>query len=159
MIANLRGRYKAACYPFDMRALGLDVGSKTIGIALSDETGLVATPLETLARRGTREDVARLAALAREHDAQVLVVGLPLELDGSIGLRARRVEVLCEALRGAGLAVETWDERFSTVAAERVLLEADLSRRRRKEVVDKVAAAYILQGWLDSRRAGPSETT
>ena len=136
-----------------MRVLGLDVGSKTIGIALSDETGMLATPLETLARKGTAADVAAVAALANKHEAERVIVGMPYEMDGTLGPRAKRVQVLIDALVAAGLHVDTWDERFSTVAAERALLEADLSRARRKEVVDKVAAAYILQGWLDSKQA------
>jgi putative Holliday junction resolvase len=141
-----------------MRALGLDVGEKTIGLALSDETGMIASPLATLARKGTVADVAAIRALVGEHDVKVLVVGLPIEMNGEEGLRARRVRVLADALAASGLRVEMWDERFSTVAAERVLIEADLSRKRRKEVVDKVAAAYILQGWLDARprAASPS---
>jgi putative pre-16S rRNA nuclease len=134
-----------------MRVLGLDVGSKTIGVALSDETGLLATPLETLERKGTAGDVAAVAALANKFEAERVIVGMPYEMDGAIGPRAKRVQVLIDALSAAGLRVDTWDERFSTVAAERALLEADLSRERRKQVVDKVAAAYILQGWLDSQ--------
>jgi len=135
-----------------VRVLGLDVGSKTIGVAVSDETGLIASPHETLARRGTAADVAALAALAERFGAHQIVVGLPLEMDGTPGPRARRVQVVVDALRAAGHEVELWDERFSTRAVERVLIEADLSRRRRKEVVDKMAAAYILQGWLDAHR-------
>ncbi|HJZ84939.1 MAG TPA: Holliday junction resolvase RuvX [Polyangia bacterium] len=135
-----------------MRVLGLDVGTKTIGVALSDETGLIASPHETLGRRGTRADVAALFALAQRFGVSQVVVGLPLELDGTPGPAARRVQTLVDALRAAGLEVALQDERFSTVAAERALLEADLSRARRKQVVDKVAAAYILQGWLDAHR-------
>jgi putative Holliday junction resolvase len=135
-----------------MRVLGLDVGSKTIGVALSDETGMLASPLETLERKGTAPDAAAVAALANKFEAERVIVGMPYEMDGTIGPRAKRVQVLIDALTAAGLRVDTWDERFSTVAAERALLEADLSRARRKEVVDKVAAAYILQGWLDSQR-------
>jgi len=141
-----------------VRVLGLDVGTKTIGVAVSDELMLAAHPLTTLERRGTDADVAQVDALVAEHGAEVIVVGLPLELSGEVGPRARRVRVLIDALRdrlGDRLEVHEWDERFSTVAAERVLLEADLSRRRRKQVIDKQAAAYILQGWLDARR--PSE--
>lgn len=139
-----------------MRALGLDVGMKTIGVAVSDELGLAAHPRLTLPRKGTRADVEAIAELVAREGAEVVVVGLPLSLDGKIGPRARRVLAFVEALRarlGDALPVETWDERFSTVAAERVLLEADLSRARRKEVIDKQAAAYILQGWLDARRS------
>jgi len=137
-----------------MRALGLDVGTKTIGVAMSDALGIAAHPLVTLTRAGTEKDVAAIAALVREHQVEAIVVGLPLELSGNVGPRAKRVRVLVESLRRGlpGLEVVEWDERFSTVAVERVLIDADLSRRRRKEVIDKQAAAYILQGWLDGRR-------
>lgn len=137
------------------RALGLDVGMKTIGVAGSDELGLAAHPVETIARRGTGPDVARVCALVGEREATDVVVGLPLELSGQEGRRARRVRVLIDALRAAlpdEVAVHTWDERFSTAAVERVLIEADMSRRKRKQVIDKQAAAYILQGWLDAHR-------
>jgi putative holliday junction resolvase len=140
-----------------VRALGLDVGSKTIGVAVSDELGLAAHPVKTLARRGTAADAAALAALVAERGAQAVVVGWPLELSGQVGPRARRVEVLIEALSALlppEVPVHRWDERFSTVAVERVLIEGDLSRRRRKQVIDQQAAAYILQGWLDARRPG-----
>jgi putative Holliday junction resolvase len=136
-----------------MRVMGLDVGSKTIGVAVSDELGLLAHPRVTLARAGTRADVAALARLCAEEEVTQVVVGLPLTLDGEIGPRAKRVLVLVEALRaGLGLPVDTWDERFSTAAVERTLIEADLSRKKRKEVIDRSAAAFILQGWLDARR-------
>ena len=138
-----------------MRALGLDVGSKTIGVAVSDELGLAAHPRTTLARRGTGADVEAVARMIAAEGAERVVVGLPLTLEGEEGPRARRVRVFIDALAarlGAAVPVETWDERFSTVAVERVLIEADLSRARRKQVIDKQAAAYILQGWLDSRR-------
>ena len=135
-----------------MRVLGLDVGTKTIGVAVSDETGLIASPYETLARRGTVADVKALSALAEHFGAKQLVAGLPLEMDGTAGPSARRVQVLVDALRAAGFEVDLWDERFSTSAAERVLIDADVSRRRRKQVVDKMAAAFILQGWLDAHR-------
>lgn len=138
-----------------MRALGLDVGSKTIGVAISDELGLAAHPVQVIARRGTVADVAKVSALIAEREISAVVVGLPLELSGAVGRRARRVRILIAALRealGAQVPVHEWDERFSTAAVERVLIDADLSRRRRKEVVDKQAAAYILQGWLDAER-------
>jgi putative Holliday junction resolvase len=135
--------------------LGLDVGSKTIGVAISDELGLAGHPLETLQRRGTAADVERIAALVAEREVTALVVGLPLELSGAEGHRARRVRVLIDALReglGPDIEIHEWDERFSTVAVERVLIDGDVSRKKRKKVVDKQAAAYILQGWLDARR-------
>lgn len=142
-----------------MRALALDVGTRTIGLALSDPDGIVATAWETLARRGEAADVEALLARIDAREAGCVVVGLPLELDGREGHRARRVLRLVEALRGrlrsrpgAPVAVVTWDERFSTAAAERALLEADVSRKRRKEKIDALAAQVILQGWLDAQR-------
>jgi putative Holliday junction resolvase len=136
--------------------MGLDVGSKTIGVAVADELGLAAHPVTTLSRRGTEADAAAIARLAAEREVGDVVVGWPLELDGTVGPRARRVQVLMDALRRAlpdSVTIHRWDERFSTVAVERVLIDADLSRRRRKQVIDKQAAAYILQGWLDAHRA------
>lgn len=133
-----------------MRVLGLDVGSKTIGVAVSDELGLCAHALRTLARQGTRLDVQTVLALARQYETRKVVVGLPYDCEGNEGQRARRVRVLGDALAQAGLQVEYQDESYSTVAAEEVLLAADLSRSRRKQVVDRLAAAVILQAWLDA---------
>ncbi|MEZ4366806.1 MAG: Holliday junction resolvase RuvX [Kofleriaceae bacterium] len=138
-----------------MRALGLDIGSRTIGLAKSDELGLAAHPLEVLARAGTAADVAAILAVRERLEAEVIVAGMPVELSGREGPRARRVRVLLDALRAAlppGVALEEQDERFTTAEAERVLLAADVSRARRKLVIDKQAAALILQGWLDARR-------
>jgi len=136
-----------------MKIAGLDVGSRTIGVAVSDALGITAQPSHVLARRGTRHDVETLVSWSREAGVTELVVGLPLELDGTEAHRARRVRVLVDALRqGFDGPLHLWDERLSTVAAERVLLEADLSRRKRKRNVDKLAAAIILQGFLDHRR-------
>ena len=140
-----------------MRALGLDVGSKTIGVALSDPTGLIASARLTLPRKGTAPDVAAIAELCRREAVERVVVGLPLELDGAVGHRARQVQrflgALAPALAAAepAVGVETWDERFSTAAAERTLLAADVSRARRKVHIDALAAQHILQGWLDAR--------
>lgn len=139
-----------------MRVLGLDVGSKTIGVALSDELGYAAHPVETLRRQGTAADAERVRAMVEERGASAVVVGLPFELSGEVGPRAKRVRVLIAALRdalGDAVPVHEWDERFSTAAVERVLIEADVSRKKRKQVIDKQAAAYILQGWLDANRA------
>jgi len=136
-----------------VRVLGLDVGSKTIGVAVSDELGLFAHPRTTLARVGLRGDVAAVADWVEREGAERVVVGLPLTLEGEVGPRAKRVLVFVEALRARlPVPVETWDERFSTAAVERTLIEADLSRKKRKEVVDRGAAAFILQGWLDAHR-------
>ena len=124
-------------------------------ISVADELRLVGHPVTTLERKGTAADVDALAALVTEKEVGEIVVGLPLELSGEAGRRAERVRVLARALTerlGDQVPIHEWDERFSTVAVERVLVEADLSRRRRKQVVDKQAAAYILQGWLDAQQ-------
>mgnify|MGYP003594558089 CR=1 FL=1 len=143
-----------------MRVLGLDVGSKTIGVAVSDELGYCAHALRTLARKGTRADVQTVLGLAKQYGTTRLVVGLPYDCEGNEGKRAARVRVLGDALLQAGLQVDYQDESYSTVAAHEVLLEADLSRARRKQVVDRLAAAVILQAWLDaaSRAAALAET-
>lgn len=139
-----------------MRALGLDVGTRTIGVALTDEVNIAAHPLTVLPRAGNAADSARVAALAAEHGVTDVVVGIPYELSGRVGHRARRVRELVAELRaalGAAVACHEQDERFTTAEAERVLLDADLSRARRKQVIDQQAAALILQAWLDRRRA------
>lgn len=143
-------------YAPGMRCLGLDVGTKTIGVAMSDALGMAAHPLLVLPRAGTKLDVAAVEELVDEHEVVAIVVGLPLELSGKVGHRARRVKVLTDALSEkfeGRLPVHEWDERFSTSAVERVLIDADMSRAKRKKVIDKQAAAYILQGWLDCNRS------
>jgi putative holliday junction resolvase len=134
----------------DERLLGLDVGSKTIGLALSDVMRQIATPLETIRRTKFKADAARLLALAKVHGAGGLVIGLPLNLDGSEGPRAQSSRAFARNLgQLTDLPMSFWDERLSTAAAERALLEADTSRKRRAELIDKLAAAYILQSALD----------
>lgn len=133
-----------------MRAIGIDLGSKRIGVALS--SGTLATPYEVVARSGDRRrDHRRIAELADEAEAEVVVVGVPLSLDGTVGPAAQRaldeVDQLAEVV---GRPVETWDERLSTVTAERSLIAQDLRAPARRRVVDKVAAAVILQSWLDA---------
>ena len=136
-----------------MRFMGLDVGDKRIGVALSDEGALIASPRETLERRGNRKDIARLLELAELEEVGELVVGMPLSLDGTEGPQAEKVTRFITALRAeTDIPVTTWDERLTTVGAERALLEGDVSRAKRKQKVDRVAAALILQGYLDSRR-------
>lgn len=138
-----------------MRALGLDVGSKTIGLAVSDEAGIAAHPHGVLSRRGTNADVAAVVAELASVAGVAVVVGIPFELSGKEGPRARRVRVFVDALRGAlpaGVELHEQDERFTTAQAERVLVAADVSRARRREVIDQQAAALILQGWLDARQ-------
>lgn len=134
------------------RWLGLDLGEKTIGVAVSDDLGLTAQPLKTLRRRHLQTDLEEIVALASSRGATGIVVGLPRNMDGSLGVRAREALRFAELVKDrSGLAVLTWDERLSTVAVERVLLEGDVSRKKRRRVVDKLAAAYILQGFLDAQ--------
>ena len=139
-----------------LRALGLDVGSKTIGVALTDEAGIAAHPLRVIERAGTAADVSTIQTLVAEHDITDVVIGMPFELSGKVGHRARRVLEFVNALR-AGLApalkFHEQDERFTTAEAQRVLIEADMSRAKRKGVIDQQAAALILQGWLDAHQA------
>lgn len=132
--------------------LGLDVGSRTVGVAVTDELGMCAHSLKTLARKGTAADVAQIERLATEYATRRLVVGMPYDLEGNEGPRAARVRVLCDALSAAGFTVELQDERYSTVEAEARLLEADLSRARRKQVIDAMAAQVILSAWLERVR-------
>lgn len=142
-----------------MRALGLDLGTKRIGVALSDSAGSLATPYEVLTRSGSRPaDHRRVAALVDEAGAEVVVVGLPLSLDGSLGPAARAALDEVEELRVAlTVPVETHDERLTTVTAHRDLAAAGVQGRERRKVVDQVAAAVMLQGWLDHRRAARPE--
>jgi putative Holliday junction resolvase len=131
-----------------LRALGLDLGGRRIGVAVS--SGALATPYETVERAADAH--ARIAELVEETGAEVVVVGLPLSLDGSEGPAAEAVLAEVEELRGAlGVPVETYDERLTTVTAERALREQGVKGRRRRQVVDQVAAAVILQAWLDGR--------
>ena len=143
-----------------MRALGIDLGSKRIGVALANSEGTVATPYEVVPRSGDRvRDHARIAALAEEAGAVQLVVGLPLSLDGSIGPAAASALLEADELAAAtGLPVATWDERFTTVTADQQLMAQNMKAGARRRVVDKVAASVMLQGWLDHRRlTAPAE--
>ncbi len=138
-----------------MRALGLDVGSKTIGVAMTDEAEIAAHPLTVLARTGTIGDTHAVEALIAAHGITDVVIGMPYELSGKIGHRGKRVLVFANALRAAfGDRVQCHevDERFTTAEAERILLQADLSRDKRKAVIDQQAAALILKAWLDTRQ-------
>lgn len=134
------------------RVLGIDVGTVRIGIALCDEERMVATPLVTVPGRDQQAALTQITALIEEHNITALVAGLPLDLDGTTGRAAKRTMRFLDRLeKRSGLDVHLIDERLTSVQAERSLLEADLSRSRRKEVVDQVAAALILQSWLDSQ--------
>lgn len=138
--------------------IGLDLGEKTIGVAVSDRMRQVATPLKTLKRAKFAQNAAELEALIAEREVSAIILGLPYNMDGSEGPRAQSTRAFARNLAQRGtVPISFWDERLSTVAAERALLEADTSRRRRGEVIDHVAAAYILQGVLD--RLQHMETT
>lgn len=136
-----------------MRALGVDLGSKRIGVAVSDPTGTLASPHEVVARSGDRRaDHRRLVALAEELGVERIVVGLPLSLDGSVGPAAQGVlDEVDDLAATTHLPIETYDERLTTVTAERSLREQGMKGRDRRKVVDKAAAAVLLQAWLDGR--------
>jgi putative holliday junction resolvase len=137
-----------------MRIMGLDVGSKTIGVAISDELGWTAQGLKTIAINEEQGEYGfdEMESLIKDHDISKIVVGLPKNMNGSIGPRGEASQYYADELQQRfGIPVVLWDERLTTVAAERVLLEADMSRKKRKKVIDKMAASMILQGYLDSQ--------
>ncbi len=138
-----------------MRALALDIGDKTIGVAASDLLGITAQGVETIRRTSNKDDLKRLGELLTQYEATTFVIGLPKNMDGSEGTRCELVKKFAAKICAAFPDVQQifWDERLSTVAASRSLIEADLSRKKRKKVIDKMAAVYILQGWLDSIRS------
>lgn len=139
------------------RLLGLDLGSKTIGLALSDPSFMVASPIDTIRRKKFGQDADLLERAIVEHNVGGLVLGLPINMDGTEGPRCQSTRQFAANLinRGLELPIALWDERLSTAAVERVLIdEADMSRRKRAQVVDQMAAAYILQGALDRLRVG-----
>lgn len=138
-----------------MRAMSLDVGTKTIGIAVSDLMWMIANGVETIRRTSVERDYTRIGELIKEHEVSTLVVGYPKNMNGSIGERAQ----ICEAFAGdmrsrfPQCKVVLWDERLSTVAAEKVLVDADMRRNKRKKIIDMMAAVVILQNYLDSNPA------
>lgn len=135
------------------RILALDVGDKRIGIAVSDETHLIATPHSVYTRVGYRPDAQHIQNLCRQLQADLIVCGLPRNMDGSVGFQAEKVRAFAEKLTEAGLTVVFQDERLSTVSAHQALIEGGMHREQRKGTVDKVAAAVILQQYLDAQRA------
>jgi putative holliday junction resolvase len=138
-----------------MRWMGLDYGDRRIGVALSDELGWTAQGHSVLERRKPEEDMEKLRMIAVENGVTDIVVGLPKNMNGSIGPRGELCQAFAEELRAKlGLPVHLWDERLTTVAAERTLLSADVSRKKRKQVIDKMAAALILQGYMDAKSKG-----
>ena len=137
-----------------MRALALDIGDKTIGIAASDLLGITAQGVETIKRTSDKNDLKRLGELLAQYEATTFIIGLPKNMDGTEGVRCELVKKFAEKICAAFPEVKQifWDERLSTVAATKNLIAADVSRKKRKKVIDKMAAVYILQGWLDSIR-------
>ena len=145
-IRALKGQLKKR-----QRLLGIDPGTKTIGLALSDFTLTIATPMETIRRKKFTKDIIRLKEIVAEQDVGGLVIGLPINMDGSEGPRCQSVRQFATNLaQHFDIPMAFWDERLSTAGVERTLLEADVSRAKRAEVIDKMAASYILQGALDA---------
>ena len=137
----------------EKRILALDIGEKRIGMAVSDPLFITAQGIMTLERTNWRADVKAVGEVIREYSVTEVVVGLPKSLDGSIGPSAERVRDFVEKMkRSIHLPIVEWDERFSTAAVERTLIEADVRRKKRREVIDKVAAQFILQGYMDFKR-------
>ncbi len=141
-----------------MRAIGLDVGDRTIGVAVSDLLGVTAQGITTIERIGIKKDCDKVISYIQEYECDTVIIGLPLRLDGTDSPQTEKVrefrtklENKMRAQRLHHVAVDYYDERLTTVMAEKVLIEADVSRKKRKEVIDKQAAVLILQSWLDSR--------
>ena len=137
-----------------MRAIGIDPGTTRIGVAVSDEDGVLATPRTTLAYRGDAQAASQIVQLASDEGASAIVIGLPLGLDGREGLSSRRARSLAKAIEAkTALAVVLWDERFTSAAAERSMASAGMSAKKRRGNVDRVAAAILLQSYLDAEAA------
>ena len=133
--------------------MGLDIGTHTIGVAISDEFGITAQGLKTLRRKSMEDDLKEIATIIGQFEIKKIVVGLPKNMNGTLGKQAELVlEVAKVLMQKIQVPVVTWDERLSTVGASKVLLEADVSRKKRKKVIDKLAAVIILQGYLDLNR-------
>ena len=133
-----------------MRILGLDMGQKTIGVAISDPLGFTAQGIKTIYRKNKEQDIIELKKICEEYSVEKIIVGLPKNMDNSIGFAGEKSLEFTELIKEKiGIEIEMWDERLTTVAAHRAMLEADLSRAKRKKIVDKMAATFILQGYLD----------
>ncbi|MFD3156461.1 Holliday junction resolvase RuvX [Haloimpatiens sp. FM7330] len=134
-----------------MRILGLDIGDRTIGVAVSDPLGLTAQGITTIRRKKEEYDLEEIKKICDEYNVDTIVSGLPKNMNGTLGPQSEKVIDFCEKIKSyINLPLKMWDERLTTVAAHRAMLEADLSRAKRKKIVDKIAATYILQGYLDS---------
>ena len=137
-----------------MRYMGLDVGDKTIGVAMSDEIGLTANPVTVISRTGSlKREIGEIRRLVQENGIGRIVVGMPFMLDGSVGIQAEKVQAFVENLRRRiTVPVVTWDERLTTAEVERILIASDQSREKRKKVIDKMAAAVILRSYMDRQK-------
>lgn len=136
-----------------MRLMGFDIGEKTIGVAISDELGLTAQGLKTIIRKGREEDFSEIHNLIARYQIKKIVVGLPKNMNGTLGKQAESVLLWIKELKERiSIPVVVWDERLSTIEATKTLLQADLSRAKRKKVIDQLAASIILQGYLDRKR-------
>lgn len=133
-----------------MRILGLDIGTRTVGVAISDPLGWTAQGITTIRRKNYTYDMSEIKKICDEYDVETIVAGMPKNMNGTIGPSGEMVMEFCEKLKEiVDVKIEFWDERLTTVAAHKAMLEADLSRAKRNKIVDKIAATYILQGYLD----------
>ncbi|WP_446899414.1 Holliday junction resolvase RuvX [Clostridium sp. LBM24168] len=134
-----------------MRILGLDIGDRTIGVAVSDPLGITAQGITTIKRKNIDKDIEELAKICNNYNIELIVSGLPKNMNGTLGPQSEKVIGFCDIIEEKiKLPVKMWDERLTTVAANRAMLEADMSRKKRKKIIDKMASTYILQGYLDS---------
>jgi putative Holliday junction resolvase len=134
-----------------MRILGLDIGDRTIGVALSDPLGFTAQGITTIRRKNEEIDIKELKNICDEYNVDTIVSGLPKNMNGTLGPQSEKVLKFCEVIKeNMNIPIKMWDERLTTVAAHKAMIEGDLSRNKRKKIVDKIAAIYILQGYLDS---------
>jgi putative holliday junction resolvase len=134
-----------------MRIMGLDIGEKTIGIAICDPLGFTAQGITTIRRKGKENDIEELKKICDEYKVEEIISGLPKNMNGTLGPQSEKIIKFCDLIKERlSLPLKYWDERLTTVAATKAMLESDMSRAKRKKIVDKVAATYILQGYLDS---------
>jgi len=134
-----------------MRILGLDIGDRTIGVAISDPLGFTAQGITTIRRKSEAYDLEEIKKICDKYEVDTIVSGLPKNMNGTLGPQSEKVLEFCDLIKEyVNIEIKMWDERLMTVAATRAMLEADLSRSKRKKIVDKIAATYILQGYLDS---------
>lgn len=132
------------------RIMGLDIGDKTIGVAVSDLMGMTAQGIKTIKRTSKKNDIEEIKQIIKEKQVNLIVSGLPKNMNGTVGPQGEKVQKFCELIKEeTGLEIEFWDERLTTVAAEKTLITADVSRKKRKNVIDMMAAVLILQGYLD----------